>query len=432
MEFVVRGKAVAGSTTTFRVTPQSVLPEDGGAPGASSVLFHVVTQEDAAAAGPSVWSDQLYGTYPVSCASGPCDGRFTFRAFLTDPSDGARRVTWRATAETRNPAGVAVRARFGAHDRCGRAGRHCGRHHDVGDRRLRPRHGLPRPPAIGARRCGSALRSARRLGIWPPGRLLRVTGTASDGEQPAPFRMKFQTPTDRAYEMPVNGTTLYDPFSACVAGAPCVGDYQVIFEWTGGPFDREAVIEADLSAWLPRPEDAPADADLDLSVTASEPDRPGPVVGASLSGVFEIDRDTSQGAVIDAVLDQQAMPQGTVTEGVARATLRTRLVDMDPATGDPPIGEINVRLGVEGVSQDSFGKMPFVVGETETIGSSLVEVVCQGRSRCPFAFAIGVGKPIDAGRKIRVEWVLDVEVSVADGAEFDPAAKIVLEVRPDP
>ena len=91
--------------------------------------------------------------------------------------------------------------------------------------------------------------------------------------------------------------------------------------------------------------------------------------------------------MIDAVLDQQAVPQGTTTAGVARATLRTRLVDMDPATGDPPVGEINVRLAVEGASQDSFGNMPFVVDETETIGSSLVDVACQGRSRCPFAFA---------------------------------------------
>jgi hypothetical protein len=245
--------------------------------------------------------------------------------------------------------------------------------------------------------------------------------------------MKFQTPTDRAYEMPVNASNLYDPFSACVEAAPCKGEYQVIFEWTGGPLDREAVIEADLSAWIPRPEDAPADAVLDLSVTASEPDRPGPVVRSSLSGVIELNGNRSgDGAVIDAVLDQQAVPQGKRTAGVARATLRTRVVDMDPATGDPPIGEINVRLGVEGVSQDGFGKMPFVVGATETIGSSLVEVSCQGRSRCPFAFAIGVGKPIDAARTIRVEWVLDVEFSAADGAKLDPAAKIVLEVRPHP
>ena len=264
------------------------------------------------------------------------------------------------------------------------------------------------------------------------GSLLRVTGTASDGEQPAPFKMIFQTPSYRPYEMPVNASTLYDPFNACVAGAPCAGEYQVIFEWTGGPLDREAVIDADLSAWIPRPKDAPADAILDLSVTASEPDPPGGVLRASLSGVFEIDRDSSNGAVIDAVLDQQAVPQGTTTAGVARATLRTRLVDMDPATGDPPVGEITVRLAAEGASRDSFGNMPFVVDETETIGSSLVDVACQGRSRCPFAFQIGVGKPIDAGRTIKVEWVLDVELTLADGAEFDPAAKLALEVRPDP
>ena len=55
--------------------------------------------------------------------------------------------------------------------------------------------------------------------------------------------------------------------------------------------------------------------------------------------------------------------------------------------------------------------MPIVVDETETIGSSLVEVACQGRSRCPFAFEIGIGKPSDAARTIRVEWVLEVEFS---------------------
>ena len=46
------------------------------------------------------------------------------------------------------------------------------------------------------------------------GSLLRVIGTASDGEQPPPFRMIFRTPEYRAYEMPVNGATLYDPFYA--------------------------------------------------------------------------------------------------------------------------------------------------------------------------------------------------------------------------
>jgi hypothetical protein len=440
VELVVHGNAAIGanSSTSFSLSPESIVAVDGGEPSgpsdpkASSVLFQVVPRDAAAGAQPPAWSNPLFGSWPVDCASGgPCDARFTFRAFLTDPSDGAQRVTWKATVENRTTAAVAVE----------------------------PGAALTidaDPPAVAADAMASATATFDRITVsrdhprsvhtvrfsapfGPPdgdlaaGSLLRVTATASDGEPP-PVRMFFRTPPDRAYEMSNYRTTVHNPFYACVGGAtPCEGELQVIFEWSGGPVEREAIIEADLSAWLPRPEGVPADAVLDLSVVASEPDQSGAVMRASLSGVFEIDRDVSaDGAIVDVVLDQQAVPQGRPTEGVARATLRTRVVGITPETGDPTVDDIDVRLGIDDAFPASFGAMPFIVGENETIGSPLLEVACQGRSQCPFAFAIGIGKRPDVKRTIRVEWVLDVELTLPDGAEFDPAAKIVLEVRPDP